>query len=203
MGSFLMERTSTANQVLIAHAEWLPGVRLSIQYHLCSTYREDCEGWWLSGCCGSMAEHSCKPEVSQVQLLVTAGAFHFSLFSSFNICWPFSLFHLLTSKLWVILCICALYMHYGRWSNACPVGIRYLVSQLEEQPPQCLLPTVQLRTVLYLLASPTINCSFWILQAIKNRSQGNWPKFTVRQLRNFKGSTVEDPMKKSKVKKYP
>ena len=39
---------------------------------------EDCEGWWLSGCCGSVAEHwRLKPEVSWVRLPVTAGFFTF------------------------------------------------------------------------------------------------------------------------------
>ena len=42
----------------------------STQYHLCST----CEGWRLSGCCGSVAEHwQLKPEVSWVW--ATAGLF--------------------------------------------------------------------------------------------------------------------------------
>ena len=48
---------------------------------------EDCEGWWLSSCCGSVAEHWwLKPEVSWVWLLVTAGFF------------TFLYFHLITSK---------------------------------------------------------------------------------------------------------
>ena len=47
---------------------------------------EDCEGWWLSGCRGSVAEHwRLKPEVSWVRLLVAAGLFHFPLFSLHNI----------------------------------------------------------------------------------------------------------------------
>ena len=33
----------------------------------CAVHIEDCEGWWLSGCCGSVAEHwQLKPEVSWV-----------------------------------------------------------------------------------------------------------------------------------------
>ena len=33
----------------------------------CAVYIEDCEGWWLSGCRGSVAEHwRLKPEVSWV-----------------------------------------------------------------------------------------------------------------------------------------
>ena len=36
----------------------------SIQYHLCSIYWEDCEGWWLSCCCSSVVEHwQLKPEI--------------------------------------------------------------------------------------------------------------------------------------------
>ena len=39
---------------------------------------ENCGGWWLSDCCGSVAEHWLhKPEVSWVQLPVTAGLFTF------------------------------------------------------------------------------------------------------------------------------
>ena len=33
----------------------------------CAVHIEDCEGWWLSGCCSSVAEHwQLKPEVSWV-----------------------------------------------------------------------------------------------------------------------------------------
>ena len=47
---------------------------------------EDCEGWWLSGCRGSVAEHwRLKPEVSWVRLLAAADLFHFPLFSPHNI----------------------------------------------------------------------------------------------------------------------
>ena len=44
----------------------------------CAVYIEDCEGWWLSGCCGSVAEHwRLKPKVSWVRLPAAAGFFHF------------------------------------------------------------------------------------------------------------------------------
>ena len=47
---------------------------------------EDCEGWWLSCCRGSAAEHwRLKPEVSRVRLPVAAGLLHFPLFSPHNI----------------------------------------------------------------------------------------------------------------------
>ena len=47
---------------------------------------EDCEGWWFSGCHGSVAEHWwLKPEVSWVRLQATAGLFHFPLISFHNI----------------------------------------------------------------------------------------------------------------------
>ena len=60
---------------------------------------QDCEGWWLSGCCGSVAEHwRLKPEVSWVRLTVTASLFHFSLFSPHNI-ERFETFRLLTDVL--------------------------------------------------------------------------------------------------------
>ena len=47
----------------------------------CAVHIEDCEGWWFSGCCGSVAEHwRLKPEVSWVRLPVTAGFFTFLYF---------------------------------------------------------------------------------------------------------------------------
>ena len=47
----------------------------------CAVHIDDCEGWWLSGCCGSVAEHwRLKPEVSWVQLPATAGFFTFLYF---------------------------------------------------------------------------------------------------------------------------
>ena len=53
----------------------------------CAVHIEDCEGWWLSSCCGSVAEHWwLKPEVSWVRLPATAGFF------------TFLYFHLITSK---------------------------------------------------------------------------------------------------------
>ena len=58
MGSLLMERIfwSTPNRVLTAHTEWLSGVRLRHSV-LPVPYTENCEGWWLSGCHGSVTEH--------------------------------------------------------------------------------------------------------------------------------------------------
>ena len=48
---------------------------------ICAVYIEDCEGWWSSGCCGSVAEPwRLKPEVSCVRLLATAGFFTFLYF---------------------------------------------------------------------------------------------------------------------------
>ena len=45
---------------------------------ICAVHIEDCEGWWLSGCCGSVAEHWwLKPGVSWVRHPVTAGFFSF------------------------------------------------------------------------------------------------------------------------------
>ena len=54
---------------------------------------EDCEGWWLSGCRGSVAEHWwLKPEVSWVRLPVAAGFF------------TFLYFHFITSKFFYFQC---------------------------------------------------------------------------------------------------
>ena len=51
----------------------------------CTVHIEDCEGWWLSGCRGSVAEHwRLKPEVSQVRLTAAAALFYFPLFSPHN-----------------------------------------------------------------------------------------------------------------------
>ena len=48
---------------------------------ICAVYIEDCEGWWLSGCCGSVAEHwRLKLEVSWVQLPAIASFFNFFYF---------------------------------------------------------------------------------------------------------------------------
>ena len=44
---------------------------------------EDCEGWWLSACRGSVAEHwRLKPEVSWIRLPATAGPITSSIFAS-------------------------------------------------------------------------------------------------------------------------
>ena len=73
------------SRVLTAHAEWLSGVQL--RHSVCAVHIEVCEGWWLSGCRGSMAKHwRLKPELSWVWLPVTAGLF------------PFLYFLLITSK---------------------------------------------------------------------------------------------------------
>ena len=62
-------------------SEWLLGVWLRHFSTTCAVHIEDCEGWWLSGCCGSVAEHwQPKPEVSWVWLPVTAGFFTFLYF---------------------------------------------------------------------------------------------------------------------------
>ena len=48
---------------------------------LVSGHIGNCGGWWLSGCCGSVAEHwRLKPEVSWVRLLATASFFTFLYF---------------------------------------------------------------------------------------------------------------------------
>ena len=51
----------------------------------CAVYIEDCGGWWLSGCCGSVAEHW--------QLMQARGV----LGSTPGACWPFSFSSICTS----------------------------------------------------------------------------------------------------------
>ena len=49
----------------------------------CAVHIEDSEGWWLSGCRGSVAEHWwLKPEASWVRLSATAGLFYFHRITS-------------------------------------------------------------------------------------------------------------------------
>ena len=88
MGSFLTKRIfrSTPYRVLTAHTEWLPGVRLS-QYHLCSKYRGIVRD---GGCPAVVAQWQSTGGSSQKcpgfdSILVTAGFFHFPLFSPHNI----------------------------------------------------------------------------------------------------------------------
>ena len=58
----------------------------------CAVHIEDCEGWWLSGCHGSVAEHwRLKPEVSWVRFPVAASlfialCFKLFLFSAKTVC---------------------------------------------------------------------------------------------------------------------
>ena len=88
MGSFLMQRIFQLNFKPAGYWQHiLSGCQVcnwGIQCHLCTT---DCESWWLSCCCGSVAEHRVfKPEVSWVRSLMTATLF------------TFLYFHLITSK---------------------------------------------------------------------------------------------------------
>ena len=80
MGSFLMERIS--GQPLTNFLQHILSGCQVCDRHLCSAYNiEDCEGWWLSGCHGSVAEHwRLKPEVPWVRLPVTADLFTFLYF---------------------------------------------------------------------------------------------------------------------------
>ena len=82
---------SVAHLAATQYAEWLPGVRLRHSVPL--VHIEDCEGWWLSGCCGLVAEHwRLKPGVLgwTPGMGLTPGDswlffFHFPLFSPHNI----------------------------------------------------------------------------------------------------------------------
>ena len=59
---------------------WMPSLThlVAIQH---AVHIEDCEGWWLPGCCGSVAEHCrLKPEVFWVWLLAAVRLFTFLCF---------------------------------------------------------------------------------------------------------------------------
>ena len=59
---------------------WMPSLthRVAIQH---AVHIEDCEGWWLSGCCGSVAEHWwLKPELFWVWLLAAVSLFTITCF---------------------------------------------------------------------------------------------------------------------------
>ena len=46
-----------ANRVLVAQTEWLPGGGTETFSTTCAVHIVDCEGWWLPGYHGSVAEH--------------------------------------------------------------------------------------------------------------------------------------------------
>ena len=69
----------TPNGVLTAHTEWLPGVRLRHFSTTCAVYTEGCGGWWLSGCCSSVAEHWLH-KLGVLSLIPSS-------------CWPFTSLH--------------------------------------------------------------------------------------------------------------
>ena len=88
MGSLLMKRIfrSTPNGVLMAHAEWLPGVWLRHFSTICAVHIEDCEGWWLSGC-HRLSGRALAAQARGVLVLIPGDCqpFHFPLFSPLNI----------------------------------------------------------------------------------------------------------------------
>ena len=54
--------------------------RCATEAFTCAVHIEECEGWWLSGCRGSVAKHwQLKPEVSWVQLTAKTRLKSFSL----------------------------------------------------------------------------------------------------------------------------
>ena len=91
-----MTAETTTNPLYVWHRwYWMPQLHnwqpLSMCCHsmcrqnsisTCAVYIEDCEGWWLAGCRGAMAEHwQLKPDVSWVWLLTTT---RLSLSSAFH-----------------------------------------------------------------------------------------------------------------------
>ena len=86
----------TAQVVLNASVAQLAAIQYVPSELRCAVHIEDCQGWWLSDCRGSMAEHwRLKPEVSWVRLPATAGLFTFLYFrlitSDFFIIQPYKL----------------------------------------------------------------------------------------------------------------
>ena len=55
------------NRVLMAHTEWLPGGGTEMFSTTCAVHIVNCEGWWLPGYHGSVAEHC--PGFNSQQLL--------------------------------------------------------------------------------------------------------------------------------------
>ena len=85
MGSLMMGRMFrlTPNGVLMVH-EWLTGVQLRHFRTTCAVHIENCEGWWLSGCCGSVAEHCLHKPGVLGSIPGNCRPFHFALFSHQN-----------------------------------------------------------------------------------------------------------------------
>ena len=73
------------NRVLTAHTEWLPGVQLKHFSLTCPLRIEDCEGWWLSGCRSSVAEHWLHKPGVLGSIPGDYWPFHFPQFSPHNI----------------------------------------------------------------------------------------------------------------------
>ena len=68
-----------------SQSQWLPGVQLRHFSPTCAVHIEDCEGWWLSGCRSSVAEHWLyKPGVLGL-IPGDCRPFHFPLSSPHNI----------------------------------------------------------------------------------------------------------------------
>ena len=65
----------------IEHTEWLPGVRLRHFSPTCAVRIEDCEGWWLSSCRSSVAEHWLNKPGVLGSIPCGCRPFHFPLFS--------------------------------------------------------------------------------------------------------------------------
>ena len=69
----------------MAHTEWLAGVRLRHFSTTCAVYIEDCEGWWLSGCRSSVADHRLHKPGALGSIPGGCWPFYFPLFCLKNI----------------------------------------------------------------------------------------------------------------------
>ena len=95
--------TRPGNDGEFSHTEWLPGMRLRHFSPTCSAHIENCEGWWLSGCHSSVAEHWLHKPCSVLGSI--PGAY-----------WPFHLSLFFTSKHLNSLCDLDI-KHVCRWKK--------------------------------------------------------------------------------------
>ena len=78
-------QTANTGYIHQTKTEWLLGVQLRHFSTTCAVHIEDCEGWWLSGCRSSVAEHWLHKPGVLGSIPGDCWPFHFPLFSPHNI----------------------------------------------------------------------------------------------------------------------
>ena len=78
--------------------QWVSGVRLRHFSTTCAVQIEDCEGWWLSGCCGSVAEHWLHKPGVLGSISGDCKPFHFPLFCLDHVNCPYTITNYLHKK---------------------------------------------------------------------------------------------------------